>query len=70
MKRFILALSATVISSCACPSFVKGVNAGLSQIGPEYKAYVQADPNLDEDSKKIRLRTLVELMHLLEEAKK
>ena len=74
MYRLLLAAFVSCIvtaSGCGCnAALVKGVDAGLSAVAPEYRSYVTADPNLDERSKAIRLRTLAELLALIEEAKK
>jgi len=48
--------------------FAEAVQEAWSVIGPEYQAYVEADPNLDELQKQIRLDTAKQLTLLLEEA--
>ena len=61
---------ALALSGCPCPSFTKGVRAGVDVIGPEYREYVTRDAALDASSKELRLRTLEELIRLIEEAEK
>ena len=57
-------------SGCANAAFIRGVDAGVSTIGPEYRKYVETDAKLDAESKVLRLRTLDELIKLVGEAKK
>lgn len=49
--------------------FVKAVDDSWAVIGPEYQAYVQADPTLDAGTKKIRVNSAKTLSDLLQQAK-
>lgn len=50
--------------------FVQQVDRNWQLIGPEYTAYVEADPALSEDSKRIRKRTAETFTALIEEARR
>jgi hypothetical protein len=69
------ALVGTVVALLLCAGcsinreFVYAVDTSWSVIGPEYTAYVDADPRLDETSKAIRKRTAETLTRLIEKAK-
>lgn len=78
MKKFKLAVLfvafIAVLSGCALfrspdQTLVSGVEGYVSVILPEYEKYVDNDPALDADSKKIRKDSSVGLKRLLEEAK-
>ena len=76
MKKVLLiaVLIVAVLGMCAgCTAnkqFVDGVDGYTKVVLPEYKAYVQADPKLDADSKRIRVQTADKLQALVDEAKK
>lgn len=62
---------------CTCTSgctlnaqFVDAVDETWAVVGPRYCAYVQADPQLDEESKTTRLRTAQLLTETIAEAQK
>ncbi len=70
---FVAVLAVVVVALPGCglnQTFVMGVDAGWSVIGPEYTGYVQADPKLTPDDKTTRLRTAQLMTELIEEAKK
>lgn len=78
MKRFLtvfLALSLCVgLSGCclftsANQTFVKGVDGYAQVILPEYEKYLDADPNLKPESKKLRKETAQKFRALIEEEK-
>ena len=82
MRRFVLALALVcALGGCALfqgpnAAFVAGVDAGLNG-GPngadilnKYDRYVDADPNLTADTKRIEKKTTADLRRLIENAKK
>ena len=58
---------------CGCgsldKSFVKAVDSSQSLIVPRYINYVLNDPTLDEDTKKVRIKTAEDFQDLVEKAK-
>ncbi len=57
--RFALVLSVALFSGCTiAPSYVKADRATYNAIAPEYRAYVDADPKLDQSEKTRRRGTL------------
>jgi hypothetical protein len=72
MKRLLIAcVLLFALSSCSLNSqFVDAVDGAWSVIGPEYTAYVQADPKLDDDTKTTRLRTAQLLTETIAEAQR
>jgi len=71
MKKLILC-TAFVLALAGCSinqQFVETCDNTWQVIGPEYVEYVQKDETLDEDTKKIRLRTAEIFTRLIEEAK-
>ena len=53
------AVLALLLAGCAGPQeFVGAQRAYFEAIGPEYKSYVQADPELTEEQKRRRMLTL------------
>lgn len=85
MKRLARLFFLTVVIAGLCPAimgcvlfespnkaFVTGVDAGLNSSGllDEYDKYIDADPKLKDDSKKIRHETATKLRKLVEDAKK
>ncbi len=67
MKKLLLA--ALLFAGCTNAALVRGVDAGVSQISPEYRRYVESDPTLEPTTKEIRLRTLTALEELIAKAK-
>jgi len=58
------------VSSCALnKDFVVGVDGYTQVILPEYKAYVEKDPALSQESKRIRTQTADRFQKLVDEAK-
>ena len=72
LMRVPIVLICLSLSACCSvnAAFVKGVDSGTSVILPRYVDYIKNDANLDEDSKKERIRTVDKLRELIEEAKK
>lgn len=62
MKRLVLVLLCVVTVSClgcaVSESYRKADQATFDAVAPEYRAYVEADPNLNQDQKERRKRTL------------
>lgn len=74
MRRRIVILLASValVVSCGCSvneHFVTAVDDAWQVLGPEYVEYVRTDPDLDADSKRIRIRTAKILSETIAEAK-
>ena len=58
MIRWFAALAlVALLAGCRAPALLEAVEAQWSVIGPEYRAYVQADPDLDPQSKEIRIQS-------------
>ena len=61
MRRTIsIVIVALVLAAVSCrvtPAFLDGIEAGWEVIGPEYKAYLEADPTISDETKAIRLDT-------------
>lgn len=76
MKRFARALllcSAVIGLASGCSvnqAFVRGVDGYAKTILPEYDAYIDKDPALSPDTKKLRKETAIRFRALIEEAKK
>jgi hypothetical protein len=71
--RTVLAPLILVVCLTGCglnQAFVQSVDETWQVIGPRYAAYTEADPDLDEDTKRIRLRSVETFGALIEEAKK
>lgn len=69
LLRLVVLSVALFTSGCVVNrQFAEAVQDAWSVIGPEYQAYVEADPNLDELQKQIRLDTAKQLTLLLKEA--
>lgn len=79
--RFFLWASVIAVALCATATgcalfespnkaFIAGVDAGVNANGllDEYLAYVEADPKLKPESKKIKANTVAELRHLIKTA--
>lgn len=69
----VLVASAVLLSGCGVnEAFVSGVDeyANRSGLLDEYDRYIDADPKLSGDTKKIRKNTSRGLRRLIEEAKK
>jgi hypothetical protein len=64
-----MAVGLVLTTSCGCSNgpTIAGAKAGWAVIGPEYRAYIQADPALDADGKATKLRTADILTKLLDE---
>lgn len=60
-----------VINGCSNlnKQFVGSVDGYTQVILPEYEEYVENDPNLIEDTKRIRIQTANEFQALVDEAK-
>ncbi|MBI2933234.1 MAG: hypothetical protein HYY16_16435 [Planctomycetes bacterium] len=71
-KAFVIAWLALGLSvGCSTNGgFVQAVDGYAQVVLPEYRRYVQADPKLDEDSRRIRLQTADRFQQLIEEAKR
>jgi len=70
MKVLYPFLVAVLLGGCTVNrAFVNAVDASWSVIGPEYMAYIEADEDLDDLSKGIRVRTARLLTETIEEAK-
>lgn len=69
----LLLVVALVLPSCGTnpinQTWLKGVEQGVEAIAPEYLDYVEADPNLGEDEKANRRRTVELLRKSIETAK-
>lgn len=57
-----------LLASCASDAYVMADRATFDAVAPEYRAYVQADPALDEATKANRLRTIETWQERLEAA--
>lgn len=71
MKRLLIPIFIVVVFLAGCTPnqvFVKAVRQHTSVILPEYKAYIQNDDTLSEQSKTIRMESADELTALLAEA--
>lgn len=70
MKRLILiAIFSSFMIGCALDrSFVKSVDDYAKTILPEYKEYIQEDPNLEKDTKRIRIQTADKFQQLINDA--
>lgn len=66
----LLSLSGCALFESPNTAFVTGVDAGLNGSGllDEYDKYIDADPNLKSDSKKIRHQTAAQLRKLIADA--
>ncbi|MDD3581272.1 MAG: hypothetical protein PHW74_09655 [Desulfobacca sp.] len=49
--------------------FVRGVDGYTKVILPEYKNYIEKDPNLSPDTKRIRLQSAAKFQQLVDDAK-
>ncbi|QDP57175.1 MAG: hypothetical protein Unbinned7015contig1001_12 [Prokaryotic dsDNA virus sp.] len=62
MKKLAVIAACALLSGCegisVADAYVKADKATYDAIVPEYRAYVEADEDLDEPSKKSRLRLL------------
>lgn len=64
-----LALATMFVAGCAInTAFVHTMKFSADLILPEYKAYVEQDPNLDEASKKARIAAADEWQKTIDEA--
>lgn len=73
IRRFaipVLALVAlAMVTSCKSDrAWARGVKTAWDVVGPEYRTYVENDPNLSETSRAIRLNTATEMDKTLEVA--
>jgi hypothetical protein len=73
MKKYLFVLvifiSSMLIGCASDQAFVKSVDGYTKTILPEYRAYVKGDPNLSDDSKRIRLQSADKFQQLVDEAK-
>ena len=72
---FFVALLCSATTGCALfhkpdAAFIAGVDAGVNQSGflDEYEKYVDGDPKLKDESKKIRHDTAAQLRKLIKDA--
>lgn len=78
MKKFLLGMTlGVIVSLAACASaseaikqFAEAADSAMQIILPEYKKYVENDANLDDASKKARLRLADEVQKTIDEAKR
>lgn len=69
MRYVLVCVALCLCASCSLNSqFVSAVDGAWDVIGPEYTAYVAADPALDDDTKATRIRTAQLLTELIAEA--
>lgn len=72
MKKYAIAiLTALSLSACRAPdaAFVRAVDTNWNLIGPEYRAYVEADTGISAETKVTRKRTAELLTSLIQQAK-
>lgn len=72
MRRLIALIACgLLLSGCLSinRAFVNSVDDAWKAIRPEYMNYVMADPDLDEQDKGSRLRTIREFDKMIQEAK-
>ena len=72
MKRWLLFLVCATLVLAGCSvneQFVSAVDKAWVTIGPEYRAYVEADEAIGDDTKATRLRTAEILTETIEVAK-
>jgi len=70
LAALVVAASLTAAGCSVNVAFVKAVEGYADAILPEYEAYVNADPRLDPDTRRIRLQTAQRFRLLVDEAKK
>ena len=72
MRRLVLLVVAIgLLSGCSLnKQFVRSVDDYTKVILPEYRAYVQSDSSLGEDTKRIRSQTADRFQMLVNDAKK
>lgn len=72
MRKALVAVTFVVLfAGCSLnKAFVKSVNDYTQTILPEYKQYIEKDPGLDEDTKRIRLQTAQKFQELIDDAVK
>ena len=59
-----------VLGGCSLDQdFVLAIDGYTKEILPEYRAYVERDPELSEDTKRIRLQSAERFQRLVDEAK-
>jgi len=59
MRSIVFVSSLLWLTGCVVQKdYVAADKATFDAIGPEYRAYVESDPKLDQDQKARRLRTL------------
>ena len=70
MRKYLLA--AVLLTGCTLPdrAFVEAVDRSWVAIGPEYRAYLEADSTLDDATRAERLGTATGFSMLIERAKK
>jgi hypothetical protein len=73
MKTCLVVLFFWVIVSCSacstCPDFVRAVDGYTKVILPDYRNYVNADPSLSPDTKRIRIQTADKFQELVDAAR-
>jgi len=70
MKKTLIVVAVLFFSSCIDVHFVKSVQKYTDTILPEYREYIKNDPDLDDNTKRIRQQTADKFQELLEEATK
>lgn len=70
MRKALVAITCVVLfTGCSLnKAFVKSVNDYTVTILPEYKEYIENDPNLDKDTKRIRKQTADKFQALVNDA--
>ena len=66
----LLVFASVLVAGCSVNhEFVKAVDGYTKVILPEYKDYITSDPDLSEDTKRIRIQTADKFQELVDEAK-
>lgn len=71
MHRFLPLLLVLALTGCTLPdrAFVEAVDKSWQAVGPEYRAYLEADGTLDDATRAQRLGTATGFSMLIERAK-
>ena len=70
--RHVAILFLALSGVACCPidqKFVNAVDGYTQTILPEYSAYIQADPNLSDDTKRIRTQSAEKFQQMIDDAK-
>ncbi len=65
----ILVISMVIVGCAANQDFVRSVDGYTRVILPDYKNYVQKDPTLSDDTKRIRIQAADKFQELVDSAK-